>query len=186
MTIRAFVAVNLSVAATRRVVDEVEKQKPTVAALTVAWVPPANLHLTLRFVGTIEEALIEGMVGRLKPRLKGRAPLELRARGLGAFPSHEKPRVLWVGLDGGEPLLALQREVEAAMVELGLAREERPFHPHLTVGRVKAQPEGASFTWSSEAELGMSQVSEIVIYESRTAERGAEYLARARLPLGKM
>lgn len=187
MTIRAFVALNLSIAATRRVVDEVERQKPGLGAgLKVAWVPPANLHLTLRFVGSVDEALVEGMAGRLRPRLLRRAPFDLRVRGLGAFPSIEKPRVLWVGLDGGEPLLSLQREVEAALCELGLPREERPFHPHLTVGRVKEQADGAQVAWSSEADLGMSQVHEIVIYESRTAQKGAEYLARARLPLGQI
>jgi 2'-5' RNA ligase len=186
MLIRTFLAVNLSVAVNRRIVEEVEKHKAGVGAgVRVAWVPAANLHLTLQFLGSIDEELIEGIAGRMKQRLVRHAPFELRARGLGVFPSHEKPRVLWVGADGGQPLLALQRDVESTLVELGLPKEERKFHPHLTVGRVKEADPLRPVTWSSDAELGMSQVHEMVVYESKTASQGSEYTARARVPLGK-
>ncbi len=181
--IRTFLAVNLSVAVNRRVAEEVERHKANVGAgVKVAWVPPANFHLTLRFLGPVEEELIEAIAGRCRMRLAKHAPFELRARGFGVFPVADQPRVLWVGVDGGEPLAKLQRDVEGALVELGLPKEERPFHPHLTVGRVK---EGAAVTWSSDAELGMSQVHEMVVYESKTTSKGSEYTARARVPLGK-
>jgi 2'-5' RNA ligase len=175
--IRAFLAVNLSVAVTRKIAEEVDRLRKGVSA-KVSWVAPANLHLTLRFLGSIDEHLIDGIAVRLKKVAARHPPFEARARGLGEFGGH----VLWVGVDGGEALITMQREVEATMVELGFGREEKPFHPHITVGRVK---DGAIGEWKSESEYGASQVGEIVVYESRTHKAGAEYIARARVALGK-
>jgi len=70
------------------------------------------------------------------------------------------------------------------MVELGFDKEERAFHPHVTVGRVKESRGSASDPWKSDAQLGSSLLNEIVVYESRTRSAGAEYVARARVPLG--
>lgn len=189
--IRAFLALNFSVAATRRIAEEVEKHKAATAeALKVAWVPAANLHLTLQFLGMIEEELVEGIAGRLKKI--SQAPFEARAKGFGAFPSSAggvKPSVLWVGVDGGPALVTLQREVEAAMTSLGFPKEARPYHPHVTVGRVKEQRADVPFTWASEADLGSSTMNEIVVYQSplgkTAAAKGSEYIARARVPIAK-
>lgn len=184
MRIRCFVALNPSVAVARRVAEEVEKHKAAVNEhARVAWVPAANYHLTMRFLGTIEEELVEGIEGRLKRVAARHAPPELKIGGFGAFPSVEKPNVLWVGSDGGKPLLELHKDMEGALVELGFQREQRPFHPHLTVGRVKESR--GPIVWSSVAELGMSHPPDMVVYESRTKQSGSEYIARARVALGK-
>jgi len=186
MSIRCFVALNYSVAVTRRIAEEVERHKPTVGAgHKVVWVPPANLHVTLQFLGSIADDLVDGVATRLKPVGARHAPFSLKAHGFGAFPSAEKPRVLWVGADGGEALVKLQRDVEAAMHGLGLPKDDRPFHPHVTVARVKELAAETALSWSSDADLGMSQASEIVVYESRTLAKGSEYIARARVALGK-
>jgi 2'-5' RNA ligase len=174
--IRAFVAMTFPVAVTRKIADEIDRQRKTVTA-KVAWVPPANLHVTMRFLGSIDENLIDGA---LAPRLKKVAarhqPFEARAKGFGAFPN-----VLWVGVES-DGLVKLQREVEVVAVELGLAKEERAFHPHITVGRVK---DGQVGEWSSATEFGAATLNEMVVYESRTHKSGAEYIARARVALGK-
>jgi 2'-5' RNA ligase len=185
--IRCFLALTLSVVVTRKIADEIERQRKTLRGGDgkdkVAWVKPANLHLTLRFLGSIDEALVDGIVLKLKKLAPRHPPFEARAHGLGAFPDLNRPKVLWVGVDG-EAVGKLQREVEAAMVELGFGPGdvERPFHPHITVGRVReseALPE-----WADQAEFGASTVNEIVVYESRTHSSGAEYVARARVALG--
>ena len=182
MTIRTFVGLNLSVAVTRRIAEEVERARADVGDAKVAWVPPANYHVTLFFCGSVEEELVDAMAERLRRQLASVQPFEVKAGGLGVFPSHERPRVLWVGVDGGQQLIDLQKAVEEVMVGLGLPKEDRKFHPHVTVGRVKS---GTSITWESAAELGVSHPPDIVVYESRTTAKGSEYTARARVPLGK-
>lgn len=189
MRIRAFLALNFSVAVTRRIAEEVERRRERVqaASLRVAWVPAANLHLTLKFLGTVPEESLEAVSNALRRRLAEHAPLEVSARGLGAFPSLDRPRVLWAGVEGGEPLARLAAEVEAQTVGLGFDPEDRPFHAHVTVGRVKSDGAAAAFreVWSAESEFGASKMTEVVLYESRNRSEGAEYLARARVPLGK-
>jgi RNA 2',3'-cyclic 3'-phosphodiesterase len=182
--IRLFVAASFSVPVTRRLADEVEKRKaPVGQSLKVAWVPPANFHLTLKFLGSAPEESVEAIAGRLARVAARHQPFELKARGLGAFPNAEQPSVLWIGADGGEALLKLQKDIEGALVALGFPVEDRAYHPHVTVGRVRERVGVAS--WTGIEEFGSSTVSEIVVYESRTLSAGAEYIARARIALGK-
>ena len=192
MTIRAFVAANLSVSVTRRIADEVERRRKVLSEAQIAWVPPANYHLTLQFLGAIPAESVEGVASAL--RKMERSPVDLRVVGLGGFPAAEPapaiwhPTVLWVGVDGGEALKRLQHNVESALSGIGFVRPEsekaRPFHPHVTVARVKAES-AVDFgtTWSGATELGLSTINEIVVYESKTLRAGAEYTARARVKI---
>lgn len=184
---RIFLALNFSVAITRRIAEEIERRKQPLAdaGFRVAWVPAANLHLTLKFLGSIREEAIEAIIGSLHRLAPRHQPIiDGRGVGLGAFPSLERPTVLWMGVESSS-LLALQRDVEGAMVELGFDKEERPYHPHVTVGRVKEAPGDLTALWKSDAEFGGSSLPEIIVYESKTRSAGAEYIARARVPLGK-
>ncbi|HEX8954031.1 MAG TPA: RNA 2',3'-cyclic phosphodiesterase [Polyangia bacterium] len=183
---RIFLALNFSVAATRKIAEEVERKKAPLAeaGFRVAWVPAANLHLTLKFLGSIGDELVDGVTGACRRVAARHPPIEAKAIGLGAFPSPQKPSVLWVGVEAPPALAALQRDVEAAMVELGFDKEERAYHPHVTVGRVKEARGSAADLWKSDALVGSSALGEIVVYESKTRSAGAEYVARARVPLG--
>jgi RNA 2',3'-cyclic 3'-phosphodiesterase len=186
---RCFLGLNFSVGVTRKIAEEIERQRKLLAekpGLKLAWVPPANLHLTLRFLGSIDEDLVDGLMVRLKRIAARNPPFEARARGLGAFPDAERPKVLWVGVEG-DGVVKLQKDVEATVIELGFAKEDRAFHPHVTVARVReAAPLGE---WASTVEMGASTINEIVVYESRTSRStnlaGVEYVARARIALGK-
>jgi 2'-5' RNA ligase len=184
---RIFLALNFSVAVTRKIAEEIERKKQALAdaGFRVAWVPAANLHLTLRFIGSVGEELVEGIVGACRRVAARHLSIEARAVGLGAFPSLERPSVLWVGVDAPPALAALQADLETAMVELGCEPETRPYHPHLTAGRVKEGPRGAATeAWHGEVDCGSSTLAEIIVYESKTRSAGAEYVARARIPLG--
>ena len=189
--IRSFVAVNFPVPVVRRIADEVGamKQRVVDAGCQVAWVPTANLHLTLKFLGMIEAASVEAIIGRLGRELAGRAPFEIEARGLGAFPNLEQPRVLWAGVTPSPKLAALQKDVDEWMADLGFPREERAFHPHLTIGRVK-DPGPAPAQWLpaliAEREalvFGVGRATEVVVYESRTLGAATEYRALGRAAL---
>lgn len=196
--VRAFLAVNLPLPVVRRLTDEATAIKPRVseAGLRVSWVPAANLHLTLKFLGPVRTEAVEAIAARLGRGLRGRAPFDVEVAGLGAFPEPgsgaDAPRILWAGVRASTALAALQADVEGWMEELGFAREERPFHPHLTLGRVK---EGAAETGGGSlaalldekraVSYGGGRIAEVVLYETRTLARGAEYRALARIALGK-
>lgn len=97
-------------------------------------VPPANWHVTLRFVGQVDEITYERWLGALSEiRVE---PVRIRLRGLGAFPNRRKATVLWAGVDAGG-LETWAEAVEEACQSAGMAPEERPFRPHLTLSRVR-------------------------------------------------
>jgi 2'-5' RNA ligase len=107
----------------------------------VRWVPAGNLHLTLKFLGELDAGRLPALEGALTEALLGHAPFSLALRGAGAFPSPERARVIWVGAGtGAAEVSAIAASVEAALTPLGFSPEERPFSPHLTVGRVKTPP----------------------------------------------
>jgi 2'-5' RNA ligase len=105
----------------------------------VQWLPSDQLHLTLRFIGeaddTVAGAIRSGLAAITFP------PIPLSLQGTGCFPSPRRPRVLWVGLSGGEPLTRLQQKIEAAVVAAGVPAEERPFSPHITLARLREHRE---------------------------------------------
>ena len=104
----------------------------------VKWVHPANLHLTLKFLGDVTPDRLPLVKERLTAVAARQKPFFIHCAGLGGFPDLERPRVLWAGADQGESeLKTLAASVEAEMSGVGFAKEERDFAAHLTVGRVK-------------------------------------------------
>jgi len=196
---RTFLALGFSVGMTRRIAEQLEKEALRLkdAGLSLAWVPPANLHVTLKFFGAIAPESLDSISLRLRQKLVDMPAVALRARGYGAFPVAseggvaEPPRVLWIGVHGGKSLEALHNTIEREMEDLGFPREPRPFHPHLTVARL-AEARG-SFEWSSELDFGEEKIPELIVYESvspkqqpaRSSRAGVEYLVRARVPFSK-
>ena len=195
---RTFIALSLSIGTVRRVTEMVEKKVAELGerGAKLAWVPPAQYHLTLRFLGDIPPESVDAISLSLRRRLSDVRPMALRLSGLGRFPDSaesEAARVLWVGVHGGKPLLAVQAAIESDMQALGfpLLDGERVYHPHLTVARV---PDGAALAaadWGGELSLGEDLSLEAVVYESRAQKPksnrgGVEYHARARVPFSKL
>ncbi|RKY62807.1 MAG: RNA 2',3'-cyclic phosphodiesterase [Candidatus Latescibacterota bacterium] len=134
--IRTFVAVDISDEARGRVRDLVEELKQYKA--DVRWVAPESLHLTLKFLGEIDEGRLEDVFSGVEEAVSGVEPFRMVLEGLGGFPGLGRPRVLWVGVsDGAEELRNLAARVEGSLEHRGFPREDRPFSPHLTIGRVK-------------------------------------------------
>jgi len=104
----------------------------------VKWVGPGQMHFTLAFLGGVDTGRLPGVAAALDAALAARPAFRLALTGAGAFPSVERPRVLWVGAgEGAGELAALAGLVEQALEPLGFPAPDRPFAPHLTVGRVK-------------------------------------------------
>src|SRR6266550_4708422 len=137
---RLFVAVDLSEEARQAMAAE---QKRIAAALagrqtSLKWVRPEHLHLTLVFLGSVDEERARAGVDAIGRDVDA-APFDLVFDGVGAFPPHGEPRVLWTGVThGAAELVALHRELRQRAAALGIALEARPFIPHLTLGRWRA------------------------------------------------
>ena len=98
-------------------------------------VPPHQLHLTLRFIGEVDTKKFKEIQNSLR-QIKIES-FELRFVGVGCFPTPKRPRVLWAGLLDSSPLIELKKEIDQVLKKTGLEEENRPFHPHLTLARIK-------------------------------------------------
>lgn len=96
-----------------------------------------HLHLTLKFLGDTEEGLVPEIVSAMREASAGIAPFPIRVRGTGAFPNLSRPNVLWVGIEGAEPLARMAGSLNANLAALGFERERRAWSPHVTLARVR-------------------------------------------------
>jgi len=112
-----------------------EQLRTSGASLKV--VTPDRLHVTLKFLGDTEEGSLPEIVTTVRAACRGVGPVPVRLHGTGAFPNASRMTVLWIGLEGAEPLAAIARTLDASLAALGFPPERRPWSPHLTLARVK-------------------------------------------------
>ncbi len=172
---RTFIAVPLPEIC-RETLEKMQRPMRSLGA-EVRWTSIPSIHLTLKFLGEIDPALVPGLASAI--RSIPAAPFGLCLRGLGAFPDLRNPRVVWCGVQGEvRALESLQSEVESACERLGFARENRPFHPHLTLGRVNGkrnlQPLLDYIKIGTELESSFV-TQDVNIYKSVLTPRGAVY-----------
>ena len=174
---RAFIAVDITPATIDKISTALEPLKSRLNGLR--WVTPSNIHLTLKFLGNVDEKKISAIGEALADTLHPFQRFTINAKGLGVFPSIKKPRVLWVGLDGNE-LTTLAAAVDSALAPLGFSRDEKIFTPHLTVGRWR-QTERFDAEFEQELrnwrhyEFGATLVNEVILFESVLQPAGAIY-----------
>ncbi len=183
--IRAFIAVTLEpqvIAKIAAAIDQLKRQIPN-----VRWVQPRNLHVTLKFLGDIDETLVEPIGAALNRQLCLFPRCTINAKGLGVFPGLKRPRVLWVDLAGSR-LVSLALKIESALQPLGFAPETRTFTPHLTIGRWRQMDRvPRSFAWQLEPwqtyEFGASEVEHVKFIQSVLKPEGANYFELTAVPL---
>lgn len=107
------------------------------------WLEPDQLHLTLRFIGEVDGGTARDIEEALA--VVPSVPFELRLKGLGVFPPRGEPRVLWVGIEDAGEVKALKRRIDAALADVGLPRDTRKFHPHVTLARFRQPPPHGRF-----------------------------------------
>jgi 2'-5' RNA ligase len=154
----------------------------------VKWVEPENLHLTLLFLGEVDARETPAVCKAVEQAVRKVKPFAVTLAGVGAFPTPRRPRTLIVHVtEGGPELIALHDAIEAPLLELGCyRREERPFKPHLTLGRVKGdggEALAAALRQFEGWQGGQSHIDEIQVMSSELRFAGPEYavLSRARL-----
>ncbi|GBD29021.1 RNA 2',3'-cyclic phosphodiesterase [bacterium HR32] len=154
----------------------------------VKWVEPENLHLTLKFLGEVGEGKAVDVLTALEG-LAGRGEFYVRYAGLGAFPRARGARVLWIGVtEGADRLASLAAWVEDRLRPLGFPPEERPFSPHLTIGRLRTpayHPElQRAVEREARVEVGSQRVQSVEVMESVLRRQGPVYTVRASYRLG--
>ncbi len=182
---RIFIAVGLPPGVVGMIAEIEGKLKTTKGRIT--WVKPENSHLTLRFLGGVEEGMIEDIHRAMLRAIVGIHPFSIVLRGVGAFPSITNPRVLWIGVDGGEQLGTIYDRLEEELDGIGFEKERRRFHPHVTIGRVRHLAGKGALLDSIErlgaVESGSVPVENILLFRSDLRPSGAVHtiLREARL-----
>ena len=134
--LRSFIAVEIPDEIQKAIAYAIASLKNTLPKPLIRWVAPQNVHLTLKFLGDVTPANLERLAETLKVETASHEKFSISIGGLGAFPTERQARVIWIGLDAPPALAALQRGVDASAAQMGYPKEERPFSPHLTIGRV--------------------------------------------------
>lgn len=181
--IRTFIAVELEQPQRAALAQVQETFKRERAGQYVRWVAPAGIHLTLKFLGGVDASRMAELQAALAQACQEIPPFELKISGVGAFPSTRRPRVVWVGLEGDTATAAqLAERIEAAFASLGFPREERPFSPHLTIGRIKRdvslsdqQFVGEMVAQAQVGELGEIKARQVTIMKSDLRPTGSIY-----------
>ena len=158
------------------------------AALPVAWVASENFHITVKFLGGIDEARVRAVSEALHAAATGRHAFDLEIVSLGAFPSPTRPRVLWAGVaEGAAPLAALAAAVDDALAPLGYPRETRGFAAHVTLARVREPRRTPALADALAAaatrRFGRLTIEHIALMRSELSPRGARYTALSTVPL---
>jgi 2'-5' RNA ligase len=180
---RIFIALDIPGA----VRDVLADLRPRFESLSAAarWVRLETAHITLKFIGEVPDDVVDRVRTTLEP-LRVRPPLELRFAGLGFFPDERRPRVFWVGMDGGALLTDLVSAIESRLEPLGIPREKRSFRPHMTLARFDSakgldplRKAAAEFT---STEFACASVTAFHLYQSVLKRSGAEYTRLATFP----
>ena len=183
MTFRDFISVDLPKLDTlRALTDELIR---TGAPLKL--VDLHQVHLTLKFLGETEEALVSKIEETMRASVAGVTPFTVRLTGTGAFPNLRRMNVLWVGMVGGEPLVEVARRLDAGVEPLGFPREKRSLSPHVTIGRVKGggglDPLRRVVTDHAGDAFGEAYVDRIRLKKSVLTPQGPAYSTVEEVPL---
>jgi len=186
-SVRSFVAVPLPEPIQADIFAAAQELSRRLPALGIKWSRKVeNLHITVKFLGQIDEAKLTALAEDLARSLAPLPRFRLELRGMGAFPSPRKANVVWAGVeDVAHGLAAVADAVEGIGERFGVAREQRAFTGHVTVGRAKGRGVDARAALDTVATraFGATTVEEVHIYESRLGGEGSTYVLRSRAAL---
>ena len=183
---RLFIAIELPPSVRQRLKSHIDHLRHAVPEARASWVREENLHLTLKFLGDTRLTKVEGFSQATQRAASRVGPFEMIIGSCGAFPTNGKPRVLWIGIEDPSGQLALLHQaLEDECAQAGFAREQRPFHPHLTIARLR-QPQGSRRLAEVHKEMGFDRetvvVSDLALIRSELRSEGSRHSVVARHP----
>jgi len=182
---RLFTGLDLPAEVVRSLDRLLDQLRPTAR---LKWSPPANLHITTRFIGEWPEPRLAELRTALAA-IPAHAPIPIQVRKLGFFPNPHSPRIFWAGIEASPDLAGLAADTDRALDALGLAPEGRPFSPHLTLARIKdpvpMQPLREAIAALPSLDFGSFTAPAFFLYLSRPGPAGSVYTKLAEFPFSK-
>ena len=187
--LRAFIAIEIP--------HQIQKSLETVISLlrreigiAVRWVPPQNIHLTLKFLGDISHESVDSLTQILGMEAETVPSFDIQTGGLGSYPDAKHARVVWVGVQAPAELEAIYHKIDSACTRLGFESEKRNFSPHLTIGRVRQGTSPAdkqkihrTLETIKIDSLGTARVDSVHLFKSELKRGGAVYTKLSSAPL---
>jgi RNA 2',3'-cyclic 3'-phosphodiesterase len=182
---RLFAAIELGADALRRVADEQSRLAETMRGSSARWTKRDQLHITLVFMGEVSDERAGQIVEIMRVAIP-HSPFPFELGGIGAFPGHGAPRVLWIGVkSGAESIVRVQEMVVDRLENVGVEQEQRPFSPHVTLARWRDsrpsdRPRESS---ASPPTIARVDVNSVTLFQSRTSSAGSAYTRLVESPL---
>ncbi|MDK2372745.1 MAG: RNA 2',3'-cyclic phosphodiesterase [Candidatus Korarchaeota archaeon] len=177
MGIRSFIAIDVE---DPEIVSKIVRVQEEILSSSARLRPVErqNLHLTLKFLGNVEESRIELVASTMREVLESFEPFPMHLKGVGAFPRVSRPNVVWIGVDEGRDIfIEMAKELDRSLAKLGFKRETKGFEPHLTIARVKGYsgdlPE--IIRRISDFDIGFIDVDEVRLKKSTLTSQGPIY-----------
>jgi len=185
--LRVFCAIELPADVRARAAEHIAHLRERAPDVRASWERAEKMHITLKFLGEIESSRVTDLRSAAERAAGNVAPFDLSIEGAGAFPPRGLPRVLWLGVvDSSGRLAELHQSLEDECAREAFAREEKRFHPHLTLARIRA-PQGARELARLHQEKGFEAagfaVKELIVLRSELGPRGSSYTEISRHPL---
>ncbi|MCK5168387.1 MAG: RNA 2',3'-cyclic phosphodiesterase [Bacteroidales bacterium] len=182
---RTFLAIKIPVS--KQMIEFIQDIKFVLKDERIKWVENWNLHITLFFIGDIDESIIDEISNKLTDNLGEIKSFNLICKGVGVFKNIYNPKVLWFGIKQSENLINLKLAVDKVISSFGFIIEERDFKPHLTIGRVKLVKNNEKFKNAlekyKEVEIQNFSIKEVIFYESKLTLKGPVYNVLKKFPL---
>lgn len=187
-TIKTFVAVDVSSKIQSGAAKLIERL--ATSGTDYKWVQRGNLHITLNFLGDVDEREVPEVCKLVKSAVEGFSGFDLTVEGLGSFPNTEKPKTVWLGIkDESDQLTELNQQIGEALLALRFPMDQRKdYHPHLTLGRLRRggrwnQSFIDALKKNAEFHAGACQINDVVVYSSYLDRIGPTYTALSTIPL---
>jgi 2'-5' RNA ligase len=185
---RMFCAFELPGALRTRINDHAKRVREAVPDATASWSRPENIHLTMKFFGNVDHVKVPVISDAAARAVKEFSPIQLQVGKTGVFPRPSRPQVLWIGIDDPSgALLKLQQQLENEFAREGFPQEDRAFHPHLTIARIRKPHDGARLALT-HLEMNFHPVTvtlnELILFRSELSSKGSKYTAVSRHSLG--